>query len=253
LLVKLGDHHSFLMEAAKSAQWSNPDPEAYKQMPLTTGSLLEGKIAYLNMPSVGSGDERTNTYFADKLHDLIDSLDQFGPKGWILDLRNNSGGNCWPMLAGIGPVLGEGKCGYFMELGGKTSGAWFYKKGKSGIGKQRITRVSRKPYQLSQKNTPVAVLTGKNTASSGEVVTVAFRGRPNTRSFGNPTAGLSTGNQNYRLKDGAQIFLTTTVYTDRTKETYGAKIRPDVEVPEGTPGAPDPVIQAAKDWLDSLR
>ncbi|MCC7465114.1 MAG: hypothetical protein IT261_02535 [Saprospiraceae bacterium] len=253
LLGKLGDHHSFLMEAEQSARWSNPNPEAYQQMPLTTGSLLEGNIAYLNMPSVSSGDEKTNTFFADKLHDLIDSLDQFRPKGWILDLRNNSGGNCWPMLAGIGPVLGEGKCGYFMELGGKTSGAWFYKKGKSGIGKKRITKVSRKPYQLFQKNAPVAVLTGKNTASSGEVVTVAFRGRPNTRSFGAPTAGLSTGNQNFRLKDGAQLFLTTTVYADRTRETYGAKIKPDVELPEGTAGAADPVIQAAKDWLNSLK
>ena len=252
LLSKLGDHHSFLMEAEKSAQWSNPSPEAYKQIPLSTGHLLDGNIAYLNMPSVSSGDEQTNTYFADRLQDLIDSLDQFEPKGWILDLRNNSGGNCWPMLAGIGPVLGEGKCGYFMELGGKTSGAWFYKKGKSGIGKQRITKVSRKPYRLKQKNAPVAVLTGENTASSGEVVTVAFRGRPQTRSFGNPTAGLSTGNQNFRLKDGAQIFLTTTVYADRTKETYGAKIRPDSEVPEGSPGTPDPIIQAAKDWLSTV-
>lgn len=252
LLGKLGDHHSFLMEAEKSARWSNPDPEAYKQMPLTTGHLLDGNIAYLNMPSVSSGDEQTNIYFADRLQDLIDSLDQFEPKGWILDLRENTGGNCWPMLAGIGPVLGEGKCGYFMELGGKTSGAWFYKKGRSGIGKQKITKVSRKPYRLKQKNAPVAVLTGKNTASSGEVVTVAFRGRPQTRSFGNPTAGLSTGNQNFRLKDGAQIFLTTTVYADRTKETYGAKITPDVETPEVTDGSVDPALKAAKDWLNTV-
>ena len=179
---------------------------------------------------------KTNTYFANMLHNLIDSLDQSNPVGWILDLRGNSGGNCWPMLAGIGPVLGEGKCGYFMELGGKTSGAWFYKNGKSGIGKNIITVVSRKPYKLKQKNPPVAVLTGKYTGSSGEVVTVAFRQRPNTRSFGSPTAGLSTGNQNYRLKDGAQIFLTTTVYADRTKETYGAQIKPDQEVQESPQG-----------------
>jgi hypothetical protein len=50
LLIKLGDHHSFLMEASKSQEWSNPDPEAYKKMPLTTGEILDGNIAYLSMP-----------------------------------------------------------------------------------------------------------------------------------------------------------------------------------------------------------
>lgn len=248
LLGKLGDHHSFLMEAQSSNEWSNPDPEAYKQMPLTTGEVLDGNIAYLSMPSVSSGDDKTSTYFADMLQNLIDSLDQSNPVGWILDLRGNSGGNCWPMLAGIGPVLGEGKCGYFIELGGKTSGAWFYKKGKSGIGKNKITSVSRKPYKLQRKNPPVAVLTGKYTGSSGEVVTVAFRQRPNTRSFGSPTAGLSTGNQNFSLKDGAQIFLTTSVYADRTKETYGAQIKPDQEIQESKEGQ-DPVVEAAVKWL----
>jgi len=31
--------------------------------------------------------------------------------GWIVDLRGNGGGNMWPMLAGVGPVLGEGVVG----------------------------------------------------------------------------------------------------------------------------------------------
>jgi hypothetical protein len=31
----------------------------------------------------------------------------------VVDLRSNSGGNMWPMIAGIGPVVGEGHLGAF--------------------------------------------------------------------------------------------------------------------------------------------
>lgn len=239
VLGKLGDHHSFLMSATNSKAWAEPEPDAYKKMPLTTGEMLDGGIAYLKMPSVSSGSEAANTYFADQLHDLLEKLDRSRPKGWILDLRGNGGGNCWPMLAGIGPLLGDGVCGYFIEPGREAPEGWFYRKGKSGVGKNAITRVSRKPFKLNPKLPPVAVLTGPRTGSSGEVVTVAFRKRPNTRSFGEPTAGLSTGNQNFALRDGAQILLTTCIYADRSKEIYGSKIAPD----EMTP-APDGATDA---------
>jgi C-terminal processing protease CtpA/Prc len=35
-------------------------------------------------------------------------MDQGNLAGWIVDLRNNGGGNMWPMLTGIGSILGEG-------------------------------------------------------------------------------------------------------------------------------------------------
>ncbi len=108
------------------------------------------------------------------------------------------------------------------------------------------TNCGHKPYKTKQKLPKLAVLTGPQTASSGEVVTVAFRGRPNSRSFGAPTYGVSTGNANYSLRDGAQIFLCSSVYADRNKVAYGGKISPDVVVEAGED---DPVLQAATKWL----
>lgn len=253
-LGKLKDHHSFLMDATATTQWSQPDADAFRKMPLTTGEMLGGKIALLEMPPVSSGSEALNTYFADQLQHLLDSLDRMRPQGWILDLRGNGGGNCWPMLAGIGPLLGEGVCGYFVVPGREKPETWFYRKGAAGIGKNTITKVSRKPYKLRQKQAPVAVLTGPRTGSSGEVVTVAFRKRPNTRSFGEPTAGLSTGNQSYPLRDGAMIFLATSVYADREGVPYGGKIVPDETIPPGgTVAGKDSILEAAQKWLTGLR
>ncbi|MEZ4851961.1 MAG: S41 family peptidase [Bacteroidia bacterium] len=254
MLNRLGDNHSFLLEAERAKAWANTstgDEGKPVEIPQARGEIIQNDFGYITMPGLGSGDPKTLTDFADSLQNLIRRLDKENPKAWIVDLRNNTGGNCWPMLAGIGPVLGEGVCGYFIDVeGNKTS--WGYKKGASRSAKRKVTRVTGKPYKLSQKNIPVAVLTGPSTASSGEIVTVAFRERPNTRSFGQPTQGLSTGNRQFRLSDGSSIFLTSSVYADRTEHLYGHKIAPDEIVDfsaEEVGGESDTVIEAAIDWL----
>jgi C-terminal processing protease CtpA/Prc len=95
------------------------------------------------------------------------------------------------------------------------------------------------------------VLTGPRTASSGEFVTIAFRGRPRTRSFGLPTAGLSTSNSTFPLPDGSMILLTTAVGADRTGTRYGTEIEPDEVVDGVEPAWPgdDPTLAAAVRWL----
>jgi len=59
--------------------------------------------------------------FADKLHGLVLELQARKPVGWIIDLRGNGGGNMWPMLAGIGVVLGEADLGAFVSAATNTS------------------------------------------------------------------------------------------------------------------------------------
>jgi C-terminal processing protease CtpA/Prc len=88
------------------------------------------------------------------------------------------------------------------------------------------------------------VLTDRAVASSGEAVVVAFRARPNTRSFGSPTCGLSTANQGFRLSDGATLALTVAVMADRTRAPYGLSLAPDEPV-----SGDAEVVQGAIDWL----
>ena len=52
-------------------------------------------------------------------------------------------------------------------------------------------------------------------------------GRPNTRSFGTPSFGVSTGNQTFPLSDGATLYLTTVALADRNGVTYNGRIEPD--------------------------
>lgn len=251
VIQKLNDRHSFFWTPDQAKAWKSgaaageeePAPLIYSH-----GRVIDGRFGYISMPMFLKGDSISIQAFADSLQGLIRSLDSETIEGWVLDLRENHGGNCWPMLAGIGPVLGEGVAGYFVDTRNRAS--WYYKAGGSYSNETRITQVSRAPYQLKRPNPKVAVLTGPGTTSSGEVVAVSFRGRPNTRSFGEATGGYSTGNQNYTLSDGAMLFLASSVYADRKMNLYGKKINPDEEIiSTSTTLAGDETLTRALAWL----
>ena len=243
--------HSFIQKPQAASAWSGASTETDKPqlVDYPVGRRIDERISYVTVPHLGSGHQPTLVYYADTLQALIASLDSRKTTGWIVDLRGNTGGNCWPMLAGIGPILGNGTCGYFMEPDGSNATQWAYKEGSSYHGVMPRVKVTGKPYEMKQKKARVAVLTNSRTMSSGEVTTVAFRSRPNTRSFGQPTGGYSTTNANFYLSDGAMILLTISVYGDRDKNPYGKKITPDVVV-EPKEGE-DAALVAAIEWLRS--
>ena len=213
--------------------------------------LLNKDIGYIFMRGFSSGDSISIQKYADSLQHEIKLIDNKNIKGWIVDLRENSGGNCWPMLTGLGPILGNGICGYFIYNNGEKS-SWFYKNGESGVNSSTITKVSKKPYKLINEQNPIAVLTSPRTGSSGEIVTTAFHNKKNTRSFGKSTAGLTTGNAQFKLRDGSIIFLTTSIYADREGIVFGGKINPDetINAPYIAVGLNgDPVIKRAIEWI----
>ena len=83
--------------------------------------------------------------------------------------------------------------------------------------------------EQSPVSCPVALLTDEWTGSSGEAVLLCFRGLPNTRAFGSPTAGYCSCNQIYALPDGSQLVLTIGEDIARTGETFcDDPIAPDV-------------------------
>jgi C-terminal processing protease CtpA/Prc len=157
------------------------------------------------------------------------------------------------MLAGLGPILGKGEVGGSVDVDGNKQ-IWAYQDGQASAAGQIFVQIQGTPYELQAKSPPVAVLTGLKTASAGEAVVVAFRGRPNTRSFGLYTAGVPTGNSGFTLSDGAVIALTTSVFADRTGQTYDDRIYPDElvdEVEKLTIIMDEIIPQPAIDWLMS--
>ena len=150
-------------------------------------------------------------------------------RGWVVDLRGNGGGSMWPMLAVVAGLLGgDGVIGAFVDRGGKRQ-PWWLRGSRVGTGRRPQAR-SRGPSPLPG---PVAVLTDRGTASSGEAVAVAFRGLGGVRSYGAATYGFSTGNESFRLPDGARLLITGVRFADRTGYVYGGPLPPDVPAADG--------------------
>lgn len=253
ILKDLGDSHSFFMPKEQVEKWQTTSKTSDISEIITfKGKLLNQNIGYIHMKGFGSGDSISIQQYADSLQKQIKSIDNENLKGWIIDLRENTGGNCWPMLTGLGPILGDGICGYFID-NKQTKNSWFYQDGESGIDSISFTKLSVQHYELINDSNPVAVLTGRRTASSGEVVVTAFHNKNNTRSFGDRTRGLSTGNANYTLSDGSMIILTSSIYADRQGNIFGKKIVPDEMITFSyyEIGQPkDVVIKRAKEWIN---
>lgn len=243
LLLSLGDRHSFLRGAHQASQSaSNRRTDDFGQ----ASERVLGK-GWLRVPGYMNSHPERNQAFADELRARIARLAESRPCGWIVDLRQDTGGNMYPMLAGLAPFLGEDVLGYFVR--GLAMTPWSLK----GL-RERMGLDPGDAGLQELLDAPVAVLTGPNTASSGEAVTLSFRNRPNTRSFGSPTNGRSTANRSLRLSDGSVMALTVSVMADRTGAAHGGgPIEPEEAAPSAAgavPLAEDPVVIAASRWLD---
>jgi hypothetical protein len=101
VLRKAGGHHSFFLmpkqatALGQSPMADNPPPRA---------KLLLDRLGYVAICGFGSPDPREGSKYTTLVQQLIRELDAQSSCGWIVDLRENTGGNMWPMLAGLGPV-----------------------------------------------------------------------------------------------------------------------------------------------------
>ena len=87
-------------------------------------------FGYVVLPRCSAKDNDGLLLYAADIRRILTDIAAQNPKGWIVDLRGNTGGNMWPMLTGIGPILGDGPAGSFVAADGNIT--WFYQDGKTG-------------------------------------------------------------------------------------------------------------------------
>lgn len=234
-LRKAGDNHSFIQAKVAAQQYATKNSNPAQPI----GKLIDDGIGYILVPGFLSTSDTAMRSFSAKIQALIRELDTENYiKGWIVDLRKNTGGNMWPMLAGLAPLTGAGPLGYFVQnANGKES---------KNVWNSAQVQV-QKPYKLKKPDPKVAVLIGPCTSSSGEMTTVAFIGRNNTRLFGQPTGGYTTANRTFVLSDGSNLLLASSYVADRNQKKYLNKITPDERVVSVS--GLDVEVKAAEKWL----
>jgi C-terminal processing protease CtpA/Prc len=106
-------------------------------------------------------------------------------------------------------------------------------------------------YVPTRDDRPIAVLTSNRTASAGEVMVIAYSGRPHTRTIGGITFGVPTGVVGFRLVDGAILTLAVSTFKDRAGESYTGNLVQDSIVADTRPSGDGAILSAAIDWLES--
>ena len=192
-----GGKHTYLMTTDEVTE---NDTSSW-EMPMV--ELLDNNIAFIKLPAFSGNAEEGIKYANTVLNDLLDS-----PQGAIIDLRGNRGGNMYPMIAAVHRFLPDDVILKFSSRKRPVSINTFFILQIVGLEKQAAI------------DCPVALLTDDWTGSSGEAVLICFRGLPNTRTFGLPTAGYCSCNQPFALPDGSQLVLTTGEDIARTGEAF---------------------------------
>jgi len=240
-LIMLGDNHSFLTKPDGTLIFAG---NLKCNSPSISTPSLPGNVGYVKVNSFsGPSNNNAAISFAEGIQNQIRSNDHSEVIGWIVDIRGNRGGNMWPMLAGIGPILGEGNAGYFIDADDNQT-SWGFQDGSSLINGIEVTELNNS-YELITPDPKVAVLLDSGIASSGEVIAISFIGREDTKSFGSSTCGLSTSNESFILSDNSTLNLTTAYLADRNKNLYGIPVNPDFVVTN------EKIIQNVLEWIEN--
>lgn len=178
--------------------------------PNVTHKMLPGGIGYVELDAFTDGPGAVDDVRAA----LKDFASAGNVNGWILDLRNNSGGSAATMaqLAGL-----------FVQPG-SILGIDIQQDGTSDI-----MRSSGTPPAGQQ---PMVILTGPGTASAAEIFTQAMKDLHRATIVGSQTAGCVNGGQIYGLLDSSGIFVSEidVLSGPRYVPLEGVGVSPDEQV-----------------------
>jgi len=214
-LAVAGGKHSFVYPADRvkgdiaNTEWEMPSVE------------IDGNnIAKIKLPPFHGNREEGIRY----ANSVIDAIPD-GIAGAMIDLRHNTGGNMYPMIAAIHRFISDAD--KMLRFRSRERTQWLpLQYVCSGAGVE----------MKSCLDCPVAILTDSLTASSGEATLICFRGLENVKTFGCATAGYASANTPFAMPDGSSLVLTTGCDVARTGEVFcDEPIAPDF--PTGTPEA----------------
>lgn len=257
--MQLGDKHGMFMQYGK--QYRLNDTVLAKRYSDSLKALWKGgwkiqtkmlgDVAYIHMPNMNAFNREQVDKMANQFYDSIAMLATKKPKGWIIDLRRNAGGNNRPMMAGIAPFFSDGPTSYILDRDNRILGTSGFKNGDF-VGDEGIEATIKKKIE-SMSEAKVAVIIGPGTGSSGEGVAFALKERTNTRLFGEPSAGYANSTEGFIFNNNRSYFLlTTSLLSGKDKKILPEQVVPDVEVKHNDHFNhlySDNAVKAALEWV----
>jgi carboxyl-terminal processing protease len=259
IFEQIDDHHGSLKYKDKTYSWNknevikvnNTIKLATKKYVSVRSEKMGREIGYILIP--GNNDFRGQHMdsISRAIKNAIAKINDKHIKGWIIDLRVNTGGNMYPMIAGLSEFIGDGRVGGFLTPSNQPDGDWIIKEGTFYVDSVSVTPLKYEGYPIS-KEVPIAVLISGNTASSGEMTAITTIGRHKSILIGEPTAGYTTINLGFKLNEYSGLNLAVDYASDRNGKVYPEKINPGILVSDGDNFdflKKDQKVKAAISWL----
>lgn len=240
IFEQLDDHHGRLNFKNKSYYWQGNEVHAankvvetaIKKYPEPHAQIIGKNIGYILIPGNNDFQFKHVDSIIITVKKAIAKVSSKQIKGWIIDLRSNTGGNMYPMIAGLSRLIGDGKAGSFISFEGKPTGSWSIKDGVLFYETTRVSAVTDQGY-LVPANIPLAVLIGDYTASSGEMTAISLIGRKKTVLIGEPSRGYTTVNNGFPINSDSGLNLAIAYAADRNDILYPKRVTPDIVVTGG--------------------
>lgn len=162
----------------------------------------------------------------------------------VVDLRGQHGGNAWPVLMTMHPLLSQANRAVFVKRDGARERLFDQKQLPSmqvyfgGDARNPLLRFSGQP---------LAVVVGGKTSSAGEMLLVALLGEgERVRTFGHRSQGSTTANKSHVLPDGSMLLLTTSRYALGDTAPIRGSILP--QVPARADETAADTVRRAAEW-----
>lgn len=204
--------------------------------PLLEIRVLPGRIGYLRVRSFPPSIARLSDegVFADALNAALARLQQEAVQGWIVDLRNNSGGDIRSAAQLTGRFVPVGPFVFTLSRYGPSV---YWIEGP-----------------MLEPHLPVAVLVNEGSFSAAELVAAVMQEYKVAPIFGTKTGGIVDGAQTFELTDGGGVSVTTSrLLTGKERRVLdGTGVTPDYVVPltgAHLAAEQDPQLDAALAYL----
>lgn len=230
LLAGLQDNHSFFAAPPKNGGSLIGQLSTKPGSTPFSASLLEGGYGLLVLRSYNSIDNADQHRIADSLYAALHHMQDQHIKGLIIDFTKMEGGSTLPFLCGFAPLINQTMLVGYKDNKGHRTQIVRYKNGIYNKDRKKTTRLCYLTHYTPLESLPTAIITGKYTASAGEMILISFLGLPNVKTFGEPTLGVPTGKTSIFMPDSAFISLASSTTYDRNKRDYATAIQPDVPI-----------------------
>lgn len=241
LITATGDRHGRYLPPSGPGRSTSDEAPSATRIELEVMSPGDG-IALLVVPTVRVDP---NSPDARSILDAARTAFARPACGWIVDLRQDMGGDLLTQLSILEPLLNDGVAITYRSFrGSETIYSAQNRFVSVSFGAKRVA-APRAADPAPQFSGPVAVLLGAVTQSAGEGLAVALKNRGGSRSFGRPTLGAPTATGIFPLPDGSSLQIATQAATTATGVKLIGPIEPDVTSED------DVVVSDAVKWLRS--